>query len=179
MALCGHNGWAMKFASLEAIVRVLNDAPARYLVVGGLAVAAHGFGRATFDVDLVIQLHPDNVRRAMGALETLGYRPLVPVPASALADPAIRESWIREKQIIVFQLHSEQHRETRIDIFVTEPFDFDAEYDNALLGELLPGAPARFVRIETLIRMKESAGRAKDLEDIRQLRLLKESRHNE
>ena len=100
-------------------------------------------------------------------------------PAAAFADPAIRESWIREKQIIVFQLHSEQHRETRIDIFVTEPFDFDTEYDNALLGELLPGVPTRFVRIETLLRMKETAGRAKDLEDIRQLRLLQGGRGNE
>jgi hypothetical protein len=175
----GHNTGDMKFTSLEAIVRVLNEAHVRYLMVGGLAVAAHGYGRATFDVDLVIQLQPDNVRRAMAALETLGYQPLVPVPASAFADPAIRESWIREKQIIVFQLHSEQHRETRIDIFVSEPFDFDAEYDNALLGELLPGVPARFVRIDTLLRMKEKAGRAKDLEDIRQLRLLKESLHDE
>lgn len=166
----------MKLASLEAIVRAMNDTQARYLVVGGLAVAAHGYGRATFDVDLVIQLQQENVRRAMSALETLGYRPTVPVPASAFADPVVRESWIREKQIIVFQLHSELHRETRIDVFVTEPFDFDAEYDNALVGELLPGVPARFVRIETLIRMKEIAGRAKDLEDIRQLRLLKDNR---
>jgi hypothetical protein len=169
----------MKLASLEAIVRILNDAHTRYLVVGGLAVAAHGYGRATFDVDLVIQLQPDNVRRAIGALETLGYRPLAPVAASAFGDPAIRESWIRDKQIIVFQPHSEQHRETRIDIFVTEPFDFDAEYDNALLGELLPGVPARFVSMETLLRMKETAGRAKDLEDIRQLRLLQGRRRNE
>ena len=58
-------------------------------------------------------------------------------------------------------------------------FDFDAEYDNALLGELLPGVSARFVRIETLLRMKETAGRAKDLEDIRQLKLLQGSRGNE
>jgi predicted nucleotidyltransferase len=166
----------MKLASLETIVRALNDANARYLVVGGLAVAAHGYGRVTFDVDLVIQLQPDNVRRAMESLGSLGYRPLVPVPASSFADPAIRESWIRDKQIVVFQLHSEQHRETRIDIFVAEPFDFDAEYDKALLGELLPGIPARFVGLETLILMKEAAGRAKDLEDIRQLRLLQGKR---
>lgn len=169
----------MKLASLEAIVRVLDEAQVRHLIVGGLAVVAHGYGRVTFDVDLVIQLKPDNVRRAMGALETLGYRPLVPVPAFDFADPTIRESWIREKQIIVFQLHSEQHRESRIDIFVTEPFDFDAEYDSALLGHILPGVPARFVRIETLLRMKEEAGRPKDQEDIRQLRLLMQSRDNE
>ena len=33
----------MKLASFEAIVRVLNEAETRYLVVGGLAVAAHGY----------------------------------------------------------------------------------------------------------------------------------------
>jgi hypothetical protein len=33
---------------------------------------------------------------------------------------------------------------------------------------------ARFVRVETLIEMKKAAGREKDLEDVRQLRLLME-----
>jgi hypothetical protein len=46
----------MKLSSLEAIATALRDADVRYLVVGGLAVAAHGHGRATFDIDLVVQL---------------------------------------------------------------------------------------------------------------------------
>lgn len=168
----------MKLASLESIARALEDANVRYLVVGGLAVAAHGYGRATFDVDLVVQLQSENVRRAMGALETLGYRPLVPVSAVEFADPQKRASWIRDKRMIVFQLHSEQHRETRIDVFVAEPFDFDHEYDRALVGALLPALQLRFVRIETLLRMKEAAGREKDKEDIRQLtKLLGDERH--
>jgi hypothetical protein len=165
----------VKLASFEAIVRALEDANVRYLIAGGLAVAAHGYGRVTFDVDLVVQLTPDNVQRAMRAFESLGYRPLAPVSAPGFADPATRESWIRDKRMVVFQLHSEEHRETRIDLFVAEPFDFDDEYYRALTGDILPGLPVRFVRIETLIRMKEAAGRAKDLEDIRQLRLLQES----
>jgi hypothetical protein len=165
----------MKFASLEAIMRALNEAQARYLIVGGLAVAAHGYGRVTFDIDLVVQLQPDNVRRAMSALESEGYRPLVPVPALDFADAANRETWIRDKRMVVFQLHSDRHPETRIDLFVAEPFDFDHEYDNALVGEILPGLYARFVRIETLIRMKEAAGREKDREDVRQLRSLLEN----
>lgn len=162
----------MKVSSLESILRALASADARYLIVGGLAVAAHGYGRLTFDLDLVIQLKPDNVLRALGALESLGYLPLVPVPAADFADAAKRESWIREKNAVVFQLHSELHRETRIDLFVSEPFDFEEEYRRAKTGELLPGLEARFVRIETLIAMKQVAGREKDLEDIRQLRLL-------
>lgn len=156
-------------------MRVLNETQARYLIVGGLAVAAHGYGRVTFDVDLVVQLQPDNVRRAMNALESLGYRPLVPVPARDFADATNRETWIRDKGMVVFQLHSDQHRETRIDLFAAEPFDFDDEYDNALFGDILPGLQARFVRIETLIRMKEAAGREKDWEDVRQLRSLLEN----
>lgn len=169
----------MKLASLEAITRALNDADVRFLVVGGLAVAAHGYGRVTFDIDVVIQLRPDNVQRAVDALGSLGYRPVAPVPAGDLADAAIRETWVREKHMVVFALQSELHRETNVDIFVAEPFDFDEEYDNALTGDILPGVPLRFVRLETLVRMKEAAGRAKDLEDIRQLRLLLENPDHE
>ena len=103
---------------------------------------------------------------------------LFDVSAVEFADPRKRESWIRDKRMIVFQLHSEQHRETRIDVFVAEPFDFDHEYDRALVGALLPALQLRFVRIETLLRMKEAAGREKDKEDIRQLtKLLGDERH--
>lgn len=141
-------------------------------IVGSLAVAAHGYGRVTFDVDLVVQLQPDNVRRAMSALEGLGYRPLVPVSALDFADARTREGWIRDKHMVVLQLHSEQHRETRIDLFVAEPFDFDREYGQALVGDLFRGLQLRFVSLETLIRMKEETGREKDKEDVRQLKKL-------
>ena len=163
----------MRVATLEALVKALNRRRVRYLIVGGLAVAAHGFGRATFDVDLVVQLKPDNVLRALRALASLGYRPLVPVAATDFANPVLRRKWIREKNMVVFAMHSDRDPETRVDLFVTEPFPFDREYDRALAGEILPGARARFVRVETLIRMKRKAGRAKDLEDIRQLELFR------
>ena len=165
----------MKLSSLEAIATALRDSDVRYLIVGGLAVAAHGHGRATFDIDLVVQLQPENVKRATIALESLGYRPTIPVQARQFADPELRRSWIREKNMVVFQLQSDRHPETCIDLFVSEPFDFDSEYEQALVGEILPGLQTRFIRLETLLRMKETAGREKDLEDIRQLNLLREA----
>ena len=58
----------MKLSGFEAIVRALNDAAVRYLLVGGLAVNAHGYGRNTFDVDIVIQLHPQNIQNAFDAV---------------------------------------------------------------------------------------------------------------
>jgi hypothetical protein len=169
----------VKIASLVAIAGVLRDADVRYLIVGGLAVAAHGYGRVTFDLDLVLQMQPENLRRAIAALESLGYRPTAPVPAAHFADARMRENWIREKNMVVFQMQSPRHAETPIDLFVTEPFDFDQEHEAALIGEIEPGLSARFIGIDALIRMKEAAGRDKDREDVRQLRLLQQDDEHE
>jgi len=57
----------MKVASFEAIVRALNDVEVRFVVVGGLEVVVHGYGRVTRDVDLVIQLQPDAICRVFNA----------------------------------------------------------------------------------------------------------------
>ncbi|MBS0183470.1 MAG: hypothetical protein JSS39_13800 [Nitrospira sp.] len=164
----------MKLTSLEAILSVLKQYNVRYLIVGGLAVTAHGYGRLTIDVDLVIQLQTSNVRQALEALTSLGYRPVAPVSAEQFADPAIRERWIRERNMVVLGLHSPQHPETPVDIFTAEPFDFDEEYRRALVGEIAPGLVARFVCLDTLIRMKAATGRERDQEDVRTLRQLKE-----
>lgn len=43
----------MELSAVTAIASALNDAGVRYLVVGGLAVNAHGYVRMTMDVDLV------------------------------------------------------------------------------------------------------------------------------
>lgn len=75
----------------------------------------------------------------------------------------------------VLQFWSDAHRETPVDLFVHEPFDFDEEYRRATrkaLGRMEVG----FVSIPTLIRMKEAAGRPEDKIDIEYLRVrLKDS----
>jgi predicted nucleotidyltransferase len=45
------------------ICRALNDAGARYLLIGGFAVIAHGAGRFTKDIDLLVDDAPANVAR--------------------------------------------------------------------------------------------------------------------
>jgi hypothetical protein len=160
----------MKLASFEALVAALGKAGVRYLVAGGLAVNAHGYLRFTRDVDVVVQLVPDNIQRAFSALTTLGYRPLVPITASQFADGALRESWVRDKGMQLLQFWSDAHRETPVDVFVREPSVFDEEYQHALVKPL--GAIAvRFVAIPALIHMKEEAGRAQDKIDIEHLRM--------
>ena len=65
----------MKLGSFDVLVQALDKGRVRYLVAGGLAVNAHGYLRFTRDVDLVIQLDPDNVIAAFRAMEGIGYRP--------------------------------------------------------------------------------------------------------
>ena len=66
----------------------------------------------------------------------------------------------------VLSFHSDLHRDTPVDIFVTEPFDFSEEYRLAMVEEIAPGAPLR------ILRLKREAGRPQDLADIAELRLL-------
>ncbi len=162
----------MKLESVSAIVEALNGGKVRYLVVGGLAVVAHGYLRFTNDVDLVIQLEPDNIRRTFEALNRLGYRPGVPITAEQFADTGSRDRWIREKGMKVLQFWSDDHRETPIDVFVEEPFDFDREYEAALRKALFDRFEVRVVRITTLIAMKEEAGRPEDRIDVKHLRMI-------
>ena len=48
-------------AGVLRICRALNDSGARYLLIGGFAVIAHGAGRFTKDIALLIDDSPDNV----------------------------------------------------------------------------------------------------------------------
>ena len=44
----------MESRSIETIIRTLNDHQIQYLIVGGLAVVAHGYVRFTAGVDLIL-----------------------------------------------------------------------------------------------------------------------------
>ena len=160
----------MKLASFEALVAAFENAGVRYLVAGGLAVNAYGYLRFTRDVDVVVQLVPENVERAFAALKALGYRPLVTVTASQFADRAMRESWIRDKGMQDLQFWGDAHRDTPVDMFVREPFVLDEEYQRALVKPL-GSIAVRFVSLPTLMRMKDEAGRPQDKIDIDQLRM--------
>jgi hypothetical protein len=162
----------MNLESIESIVRVLNEAGVPFIVVGGLAVVAHGYGRHTQDLDLVIRLRPDFIRSAFRALASLGYRPIVPVTADGFADAAQRTRWMQEKGMSVPSFHSDSYRQTPVDVFAAEPFDFQAEYDAALVDEVGPGLPMGIVRLETLLRLKQLAGRPQNLADMDGLRRL-------
>ena len=45
-------------STIASVFAALDEAGARYVVVGGLAVVLHGYARLTSDIDLVVDLRP-------------------------------------------------------------------------------------------------------------------------
>lgn len=163
----------MEVHSVEAIVRALNEANVRYLIVEGLAVNAHGFVRLTRAVDIVLALDPENAASGLHALLAIGYQLAIPATPEQFAHAETRENWRATKQMIVLKLWSDQHRRTPVDIFVYEPFDFDDESRAASALEICAGVSAPVVSIGTLIEMKRAAARPQDLIDIEELQRLR------
>jgi len=104
----------MEVRSVEAIVRALNDAKVQYLIVGGIAVNAHGFVRLTRDIDIVLALDPANAPLGLNTLLAIGYQMAIPAKPEEFADAEIREDWRRSKQMIVLKLWSDEHRRTPV-----------------------------------------------------------------
>jgi hypothetical protein len=162
----------MERRSIETIVGALNQARVRYLVVGELAVVAHGIVRFTADVDLVLDPELSALKRAIDALSGLGYRPRAPVEFVDFADHEKRSQWAREKGLMVFSVYSAKHRATEIDLFVEIPFDFERVYARAERFEVAPGLEGTFIGLSDLIEMKRKAGRPQDLQDVEGLESL-------
>ena len=159
----------MEISGAEAVFDALNRADVAYLVVGGLAVNAHGYVRMTMDIDLVIALNPENILKALHGLEEARFRPAVPVTPEQFADPANRKRWREEREMRVLKLWSDKYRLSPVDIFIYEPFDFAVEYARAQRLELREGLSVPIVSLEALLTMKREAGRPQDLADIEAL----------
>jgi hypothetical protein len=162
----------MELRSVAAIAQALKAENIRYIVVGGLAVNAHGYERFTHDIDLVIGLEPDNIQRALHALIGMGYRPSIPVSPEDFANAENRMKWHEEKSMLVLKMCSDDHRRTPIDIFIREPFDFSEEWGKVTFYQISDDIEMPIISYESLIRMKQEAGREKDLLDISALRKL-------
>jgi hypothetical protein len=162
--------------TLETILSALAAAQVRFLVVGGVAVIAHGYLRATQDLDLILDLDPHQARRALAVLKVHGYLPLVPVPIEQFADSEARARWRKEKGAVVFQLYSDRFPTVRVDLFLDEPAPFADLWERAAWFDIVPGTPVPFIGLEDLLAMKRSAGRDQDLLDVRNLQWLRRLR---
>lgn len=71
---------------LARVCRALNDAGARYVLIGGFAMIAHGAGRFTKDIDFLVDDAPANVARVRQGLAVLADN-----AAAEVSDHDVRE----------------------------------------------------------------------------------------
>jgi hypothetical protein len=62
----------------EEVFRELNKSEVLYLVIGGIAVNLYGVPRVTQDLDLLVDMGKENLKRLVKALENIGYHPKLP-----------------------------------------------------------------------------------------------------
>ena len=152
----------------EELLAHLATAGVRFVVVGGVAVVIHGHARLTVDIDLVLDLEPENVRRAIDTLTARGLRPLLPVNATDFANADVRREWVETRNLQVFTLRDPHNPLLTVDLFAEEPIPFGDLWSRAETV-MLGGSPIRVASIDDLVAMKRVAGRPQDLLDIEKL----------
>jgi len=162
----------MQVAQFEKIFRALEQAKVRYVVVGGMAVIAHGVVRFTNDIDLVLAFDEENLLRGIRALASIGFKAKIPVDAEDFAKAEIRRQWVKDKNMLVFQMSLFSDNDLPVGIFIDPPFDVERELAGARRYELAPDLWVPVVQAETLIEMKQRAGRPRDLDDVVRLKRL-------
>jgi len=150
---------------LDRLLRVLVDSGVEFIVVGGVAATLHGSSRLTRDLDVVYSRSPKNLQRIVSALRR--HHPYL-----RGAPPGLPFAW--DAGTLLRGLN----------------FTLETDIGNLdLLGEIAGGGryeelqpgtievrafglTLRCLDLETLIRVKIAAGRARDLETVAELRVI-------
>lgn len=152
--------------SADTLLSTLAEYEVDFIVIGGFAVIAHGYVRATKDLDIVPDPSPDNIARLAYALSELNAR----VRGMEEFDDAELPQPDREGLALGgnFVLDTDGGR---LDILqVVEPNITYAELaENALAFEAL-GREFMVCGYEDLVAMKTAADRDEDRLDLKRLR---------
>ena len=155
----------------EDVFRKLRERNVRYAVAGGVALVLHGVVRFTADLDLIVDLEQENLKRFVQVMNELGHGPRVPVRAEDFLDPANRETWKREKGMEVFSFIDQSRPMSLIDVFIDEKIPY-GEIERDMVHVTAKGITIPVVSISHLKRLKKAAGRPQDIADIEALESL-------
>jgi len=138
----------------KEFIQLLNVNQVKYLVIGGYAVAIHGHPRYTKDIDIWIEMTPENAQKLMIALTQFGFGNL---GLSA-------EDFQTPDQII--QLG---YPPNRIDLITTpDGVDFDTCYTSKI-EMIISEIVVNFIDLANLRQNKKASGRLQDLADLENL----------
>lgn len=135
-------------------LKLLNDHEVAYLLVGGYAVAYHGYPRAATDMNIWVAIHPLNAQRLVDAIRAFGFDML----------ELSTDVFLKENQAIRMGIPP-----IRIEIVTSASgVDFEACYAARVVDEL-DGVTVNVIDLEYLKINKKAAGRHRDLDDLENL----------
>ncbi len=138
----------------EEFLRLLNECRVEYLIVGGYAVAFHGYVRVTKDLDILYRNSVDNIARLREALNAFGF------DAASLEDVAFSEHGrvirMGVKPVMIELINA------------VSALTFDQAWRNRVQGEY-GECPVPYLSKQDLIVNKRAAGRPQDLADCAEL----------
>jgi hypothetical protein len=148
---------------LRSLLQALHAQDIRFVVIGGVAVGAHGYIRATADLDLVPDPDPENLKRLIAVLDSL--EATLPTAGGRPFDPAGDARTVRRGGNVTADT-----RFGGLDIVqIAEGVPgYSQLADDAVDSELL-GVPVRVCSLTQLREMKQAQGRAQDRADLENL----------
>lgn len=151
----------------RTLLRELGNGDVRFVLVGGLAVAAHGYPRATADVDIVFSTDERSCDRFAGVLDEL--RSEVAFADRPQPPTGITGAWLAEGGHFRFATEAGP-----LDALSTlAGFDYERLASAAIRVEL-DGVEVAICSLDDLIEIKSAGERARDREDVEELTRLRE-----
>lgn len=138
----------------EELFRLLEEHHVDYMIVGGYAVAFHGYPRFTKDIDVFFDASPENVARLRSVLIAFGFN----------EEDLPQESFTAADTVLSFGIAP-----TRVDLLNNiDGVRFEEAKPNVVRGTY--GAVAvSFIGRDDLIRNKRASGRQQDQVDVDQI----------
>jgi hypothetical protein len=142
------------------MLQALADEKAKFLLVGGYALAAHGYPRATMDIDIWVMPSPENAEAVLRALKRFG------APLGELTKEDL------QKDDTIFQVGVAPRR---IDIITgASGLRFEEAFEHSVVADV-DGIALHVPSLDDLIRNKRASGRTRDLADAEALETLRDA----
>lgn len=156
--------------TIAELLTALADADIDFVIVGGLAMQMHGYGRQTYDVDVALAMNDGNLDKFVSLAAQLKLIPVIPEKLESLKNAAQLNRWHIEKGMVAFALRGPD--DLVLDILIRPVVAFDDLRENSVIKSFL-GRRFRAAGLDDLLIMKRSAARPKDLIDIIAIEKLK------
>ena len=134
----------------QDFLKLLNRHQVKYVIVGGYAVGIHGYIRPTHDLDVFVEISPDNAAGLVKVFRDFGFQ-----------DSQTNEELFLIKGTIV----RAGGEALRVEVFNDISGVGFEECFAESIEETIEGIPTRFIALKQLLANKLKSGRPKDLVD--------------